>query len=371
MDRLVRFFHLLVFLLTSSLSVGANADHPSGRVTFINPGFENNGFWKSVTDTMKEAADQLGFELELHYADRQWPLMVEKAEAVIRKPAETDFLILVNEHQQAGDLLDRADKAGIPTLMLLNSLTEEQLKHYGLPRQKLKNWLGSITPDNEIAGYEMAKSLAVGSHSGDGVAMLTLAGDNATPASIYRLNGLDRALKEYPTLSELRRISVNWSDAEAYERTLLWLETGQPLSAVWAANDPIALGAIRAIRAKGLRPGTDVLVSGLNWSPEAIGSVLRGEMTLTHGGHFLAGAWAMVILYDYVHGHDFASIDSQISFPMTPIDNSNAQRYLDLFGSSDWSKVEFQKFSLTDMRQKSNYDFSLAKLIENASTSSK
>jgi len=341
----------------------------SQKVIFISPGHADQGFWKAVTDTMGAAAEQLGFELEIHHADRQWVKMVSKAERVIAQPDKPDFLILVNEYQQGARLLELADKAGIPTLMLLNSLTQKQRDKYGAPREHLKNWLGSLTPDNEIAGYEMAQSLVQAidarvAKNSEPIALLTLAGDNSSPASLYRLQGLDRALNNFSLLKEQRRISVNWSGNEAYNRTRLWLQSGQPLRAVWAANDPIGLGAIKAIREAGLKPGIDVMISGLNWSPEAIEHVINGEMTLTHGGHFLAGAWVMVMLHDYVQGRDFATTSTEVHFPMTAINQTNAPIYLKHLGNQQWSRVDFGKFSLSQASQQPGYQFTLTKLLQ-------
>ena len=251
--------------------------------------------------------------------------------------------------------------------MLLNSLTPEQRDIYGAPREQLKNWLGSLTPDNEIAGYEMAQSLVLNTkqeNNSSSIALLTLAGDNNTPASLARLKGLDRALNDFPVLKEQRRTSVNWSGDEAYKRTRLWLQSGQKLGAVWAANDAIGLGAIKAIREAGLKPGIDVKVSGLNWSQDAIKHVINGEMTLTHGGHFLAGAWAMVMLYDYVQGHDFNAISAEVNFPMTAINQANAPDYLEHFGNQQWSRIPFKNFSLTHSKKLTRYPFTLTKLLQ-------
>lgn len=356
-------YHLVVLLLTFIPTVNA----ASYSVVFINPGHAEQGFWRAVTSTMSAAAEQLGFELEVQYADRQWAKMVHNAENVIARADKPDFLILVNEYQQGARLLALADKAGIPTLMLLNSLTPEQRDIYGAPRQQLKNWLGSLTPDNEIAGYEMAQSLVHNSrpeNNSSSIALLTLAGDNNTPASLARLKGLDRALNDFPMLQEQRRISVNWSGDEAYKRTRLWLQSGQALGAVWAANDAIGLGAIKAIREAGLKPGIDVQVSGLNWSQDAIKHVMNGEMTLTHGGHFLAGAWAMVMLYDYVQGNDFNAMSTEVYFPMMAINQANAPDYLAHFGSQQWSSIHFKNFSLSHSATLTRYQFTFAKLLQ-------
>jgi len=341
------------------------------KVVFISPGHADQGFWKAVTDTMEAAASQLGFELEVHHADRQWVKMVRKAETVIARDDKPDFLILVNEYQQGARILELADKSGIPTLMLLNSLTPEQRVTYGAPREHLKNWLGSLTPNNEIAGYEMAKSLVRDVNTREEkntqpITLLTFAGDNTSPASLYRLKGLDRALNDFPMLKEQRRFSVNWSKDEAYKRTRLWLQSGQKLDAVWAANDAIALGSIKAIREAGFKPGHDVSVSGLNWSKQAIRHVMNGEMTLSHGGHFLAGAWVMVMLYDYVNGHDFQTISAEVHFPMTAITQANASDYLEHFENQQWSKINFKDFSLSNTP---SYQFTLAKLLQSVSQS--
>ncbi|MEH6450502.1 MAG: ABC transporter substrate-binding protein [Oleispira sp.] len=340
------------------------------RVVFINPGLAGKGFWHDVSATMSAAADQLGFELDVYYCDRQWLKMVRKAEGVINGPDKPDFLILVNEYQEGARLLAMADKAGIPTLMLLNSLTPEQHATYGAPGEQLKNWIGSLIPDNEIAGYEMARSLVFVTESDDPqedgllpIPLLALAGDNNTPASKMRLKGLDRALNEFPQLKEQRRISVHWSDENAYKRTRLWLESGELFGAVWAANDAIALGAIKALREAGLKPGVDVKIAGVNWSPEGIQHVISGDMTLTHGGHFLAGAWAMVMLYDVVQGHDFKEGSAEVQFPMTAINSANAAEYLNYFGSRQWSRIPFKHFSLTHSKSSAGYQFTLEKLI--------
>ncbi|MEH6811563.1 MAG: ABC transporter substrate-binding protein [Motiliproteus sp.] len=338
------------------------------RVAFINPGFEDKGFWNAVSATMQAAADSLGFELEILYSDRQWPKMVENGKALLSREQTPDYLILVNEHQQAPTLMKLAEERGVKTILLLNSLTAEQTQALGVPRQRLHRWIGSLTPDNEIAGYEIATSVIDGAKSAgivddNEVNMIALAGDFKTPASIGRLDGLDRALKSHPEAKLERRFTVNWSFDKAYRQTQLWLESQGQLDAIWAANDPIALGAIKALREAGKTPGKDVMVAGLNWSPEALVLVERGEMTLTHGGHFLAGAWVMVLLYDYDQGVDFATPAADVRFPMTAIDRSNVSAYRQALGDGDWSRIDFSRFSRRNHPEQSGYDFSMAALL--------
>ncbi|RVU34587.1 sugar ABC transporter substrate-binding protein [Hwanghaeella grinnelliae] len=355
---------LSVCLAAASPTPGFTSEPPK-RVLFVNPGFADKGFWKAVSETMEAAATALGFELTIVSGDRKWPLMVSRGLAALND-LKPDYAILVNEHQQVPQLMEAAEADGIKTILLLNGLTADQEARMNGPRQTLSNWLGTITPDNEIAGYEMAQSLlTAGGALGldkDGLSILTLAGDFKTPASIVRLQGLDRALQEFRPLSEARRITVNWSERQAYERTKIFLKTSR-VDGIWAANDPIAIGAIKASREAGKEPGRDIVVTGLNWSREAVDLVRDGKMTLTHGGHFLAGAWVIVLLYDYENGKDFAEISSHLSFPMSSIHAGNADAYVDAFGDGDWSKINFKHFSRAENPSLKKYPFNLTALL--------
>jgi len=362
-------FRLLVGVVIAmsilTAGVSAQAANHSKSILFINPGYQDKGFWKAVTDTMRAAASHFGYQLHVVSGDRKWPLMLSRGLDAINT-VNADYIVLVNEHQQAPALMKAAEERKTPYLLMLNNLTEEQEKAWGGPREKLKHWLGTITPDNEIAGYEMALSLEQHASKRRGqdntIPLLTLAGDYKTPASISRLAGLERALADSSALIEKRRITVNWSEEEAYERTSIYLRAND-VGAIWAANDNIATGAIRAIREAGKTAGKDIVVAGLNWSTAGIRAVIDGTMTLTHGGHFLAGAWSVVVIHDHNQGRDFVDIAKHLSFPMSAITRENAARYLTHFRNEDWSKINFSKFSRADNTALRDYPFNLQTIL--------
>jgi hypothetical protein len=99
-----------------------------------------------------------------------------------------------------------------------------------------------------------------------------------------------------------------------------------------------------------------VLVGGLNWSQDAVKLVLDGEMVVTHGGHFLLGAWAMVVLRDHHDGRDFAEEDVRLQIPMGAIDLPVARRFPEI-GKVDWRQVDFTKFSKTRNPAVKRYEF--------------
>lgn len=335
------------------------------RVAFINPGYGNKGFWKDVRDTMQAAADQFGFDLIVFDSDRDWKMMIESAQKVFALDPPPDYIIAVNEHQQGTRIILEAEERGIPVIMLLNDLTQAQKDTYGYPGRDIQNWIFTLTPDNERAGYDIAMSLIDAARLANDdllpkkLCLLSIAGDRKTPASLQRLDGLDHALGRYPVLHERRRLVANWSFDEAYRQTAAWLDRGECVDAVWAANDDIALGAIAALEATGRVPGKNVFVGGLNWSPEGVQNVKDGKMTLTHGGHFFAGAWVMVLLHDYIKDVEFLKENHEISFRMEAVTRENLLYFEDVLLNRDWSKIDFSRFSLVNSPPGAEYHFGL------------
>jgi ABC-type sugar transport system substrate-binding protein len=192
--------------------------------------------------------------------------------------------------------------------------------------------------------------------------VLALAGDVGTPASNDRVRGLKRAVGVMSKLlgpGSVQLVDVrnlDWTEEGAQASVREFVHAGQRIDAVWAANDHMAFGAITALREAGYKPGVDVVVGGLNWSQGGIDRVLNGEMVVSYGGHFLGGAWAMVILRDYHDGRDFAEEDVRLQFPMGAIDLPVARRFPEI-GNVDWRNVDFTRFSKTRNPKITHYDF--------------
>lgn len=355
-------------LSASSLSHGMSA-------TFINPGKEGERFWDMVTETMKAAADDFGIDLEVIYAQRNRVQMAQFGIEVTQRATPPDYLILVNEEQAAEKILLAAHGKQIRTLMLLNDFLPEQRERVGEPGGKHPNLLGAITPDNYGAGKRMMTALLKCAEArGDKAPFHTLAigGDQLTPASIDRNNGAMEVLDAQPQVAKLDRfLYANWNQQEAEALTQNYLQWAQrneiAPSAIWAANDPIAFGARSALEKAGLKPGKDVCLVGLNWSAQGLELVRNGEMLLTDGGHFLAGAWAMVLLSDYHQRHQQG--DSQpighVRFQMQSIDGNNIERYTTTLGDENWGKIDFTRFTLNENQSYSDYDFSLNRVLQN------
>jgi len=60
---------------------------------------------------------------------------------------------------------------------------------------------------------------------------------------------------------------LDWSAATAEKSVCEFIQTGPRIDALWTANDPMALGAMTALREPGYVPGKDFLPSALLCQP--------------------------------------------------------------------------------------------------------
>ena len=184
-----------------------------------------------------------------------------------------DYLIATNDVDAGPEVIRLADAAHVKLILLNNELNEKDWAEFGEPRTKYRSWLGSIVPDHEGAGYGIATEIlteAARIKAKRPLKILALTGDHETPASNERVRGLKRAVADMtkllgPASVELVEVRyLDWTAKTAEASVRQFTATGPHFDALWAANDPMALGAISALNEAGYKPGEDVLVGGLN-----------------------------------------------------------------------------------------------------------
>jgi ABC-type sugar transport system substrate-binding protein len=334
------------------------------KVVFISPTGPPE-FWNLVTTTMKAAAAELGIDVDVFDTRRSREQAIAITKEVLGAARRPDYIIATNDVGAGGEIIELADAAQVKLILLNNDIDPKEWPTYGLPRQKHRNWLGSIVPDHEGAGYGIGAAIlseAARLKRNRPLRVLALTGEATTPAAVERVRGLKRATGVMSSLLGANSIDLmdvlylDWTAKTAESAVRELTADGRKVDVLWAANDPMALGAMAALSARGQRPGGDVLVGGLNWSQPAIDKVLSGEMVLTHGGHFLLGASAMIMLRDYQDGRDFIEEDLRLQVPMTAMDRALARRFPEI-GRIDWSKVDFARFSKTRNPNLARYEF--------------
>ena len=175
---------------------------------------------------------------------------------------------------------------------------------------------------------------------------------------------MQRALAENPQVRLRQLVYGGWTQQRAYEQAKQLLVRYPNVSLVWAANDEMAFGAMRAASEVGKVPGKDVLFSAVNTSPEALQAVVDGRLSALLGGHFTLGGWALVELHDHAQGVDlnqYGGRDRQIPL-LQLIDRDHARRILAMGASPDYG-VQFRKLSAKGRPVSYRYPFNLQTLM--------
>ncbi|WP_342616415.1 ABC transporter substrate-binding protein [Rhodoferax sp. GW822-FHT02A01] len=340
-------------------------------VAFINPGKSDEAYWVAVAESMKAAADSLGITLEMRFVERDHPRALAVAKEIASRPKaeRPDYLILTNDYDLGPKQLSLLEGSGIRCFFAFSPPSVAARKEIGAPRQRYPFWIGSLQPHASDAGYLTARSLiakgrAEKAQAPDGkLHMLAIAGDRSTPASIERNEGMRHAVLDAGDVVLDQEVFADWSRDKAAEQSAVLYGRYPGTRLVWAGSDQMAFGAMQTWEKRGGKPGQDAWFSGVNTSQEALEAVQSGRLTALAGGHFIAGAWALVMIYDYAHGRDFADEGLELDRPMfTLFDAESAERFRARYASG-YSRIDFRKYSKVLNPQVKHYNFSFEQLI--------
>jgi ABC-type sugar transport system substrate-binding protein len=341
-------------------------------VAFINPGKSDEVYWVTAAQAMQAAARSLGMTFEVQYAQREPLKTLEIAREMVARPAgkRPEYIVVTDDYSVADRLLAIIDPAGVKSFLAYSSIPVDQRGGIGSPRGKYKGWLGSLEPQAEDAGYLTARALIERGNKEKAFGrdrklhMLAIAGDRSTPSSINRNQGMRRAVAEAPMVVLEEEVYAAWTRENAAQQAESLYRRYPDVKLIWAGNDLMAFGAMAAWEKRGGKPGVDAWFSGINTSTEALEAVKSGRMASLAGGHFITGAWALVMIYDYHHGHDFADEGLELRRPMfaefTP---ALADRYIERF-SGGFDGVDFSRYSKVRNSKLRRYNFGFAQLLE-------
>lgn len=359
---------MAVSLLACALLLAAPAqasDKP--LVAFANPGGKGDAFFQLMTDFMQAAANDLGFELEVYYGDRNHVLIDENITAIFNKSPLPDYIIGMNARGSGERLLEMAELTGIKTVFVNQSFLGEARGRAGYPGENFKHWLFEYLPDDVHSGYLLARTLieealAKGLTDANGrVQILAISGHDASPASVLREEGLKKAVAEYPSAMLRQVVHASWKRNLAREQTKGLVSRYPEISVIWAASDKMALGVCEGLRELGKQPGGQILTGGVDWASLAMNMVENGDFTVTVGGHFMDGAWALVMLYDIIHGSRLPRPDKST---FSGITKKNIASYKANFNTGNWDKIDFTRFSKHANPELEHYEFGLDAVLK-------
>ncbi len=171
----------------------------------------------------------------------------------------------------------------------------------GLNPMDYKYYVAHSTVDGVKQGYEIANAMFKEFKTPGKGKILALQGQLGNDSAIERYQGLKNALAENPGVELLDTQVADWNTQKALTISETWLSKYPDIDGIWCANDSMSLGALQALKAKGLNG--KVKVVGVDGVPEAIEAIEKGDMVCTVANNgYLQGGYMTALTYAVYSG---------------------------------------------------------------------
>lgn len=336
---------------------------------FIRPDSKER-FWDITEEAMRAACEDLNIKFTVYHENNDPFKTVQKIQQIVAKDDKPDVVFLKPAGLTLPQILRTLDGAGVDIFTFNAAVPEAILTKTGAPREKYAHWIGRMHPDDVNAGYRIAEYLYKSAkqktgRKNDVVTMVAIEGANMVTPSDTRLAGLRMVVEKYDDFIMLESAEGYWAEKASEKVASIFLKKYPDLDAIWSVNDISAIGIVNAIQARGLQPGKDVFVVGIDWLPETFEYIKRGEIETSLGGHFMGGAWAVILAYDYRNGHDFAQEHGvSLLYNMQMIDRNNVETYGSKIQNMEWTDIDFKMLTKTHNLELKKYEFNVLKLLD-------
>jgi ABC-type sugar transport system substrate-binding protein len=202
-------------------------------------------------------------------------------------------------------------------------------------------------PDEVSAHKAVATELfkAITAKFGDGT-IVAVTGVPGHITDISRSRGRDEALKDFPKITLAGSLPGNWNREDSLKATEDLLSRYKNIVGIVAQNDDQAQGVIAGLKAAGLQPGVDVLVSGADGTSNAARAIKAGQQVSTSANSpaYIAALFTGRI-YDLTHGWVPRASERLQYWKSITTTQANIDAYLDRFVDNKVEPFDYRKVS--------------------------
>jgi len=158
--------------------------------------------------------------------------------------------------------------------------------------------MDSVLTDNQQGGYQATRYLLTLGHRR--IACIT--GPSQLTPSAERVTGYRNALKEAGiAVDDTLILAGDFQSQSGYEAMRELLSLSPPPTAVFVCNDLMAIGAMRAVRERGLQIGPDIAITGFDDIPLVQHTI--PPLTTVHQPIYQIGKRVTQMLIDLLQGN--------------------------------------------------------------------
>lgn len=237
------------------------------RVGFSQIGAENP--WRTAeTNSIREEGAKRGYDLRFSDAMGRQEAQISALNTFIAQ--QVDAIILAPKVETGWEpVLMSAKRANIPVILVDRGVTVTDDSLYAT----------LIASDFVEEGRRAGRWLA---ERTNGVARIVeLQGTPGAAPANDRGRGFREALKDFNQMEIVRSQTGDFNRAKGKEVMEAFLKADPEITAVYAHNDDMALGAIQAIEEAGKQPGKDILVVSIDGMKEMLEAIAAGKANCT------------------------------------------------------------------------------------------
>lgn len=228
---------------------------------------EANPFRIAETESIRQAAEEAGVaQLLVTNADSQLSKQIADIQDMLAQGAQ--FLIVAPLNSDGLEpAFEAAKEQGVPVLTIDRKVNAEPCSDY-------LSFLGSdFVEQGRRAADQMIEATG-----GEGSVAILL-GSSGNNVTTDRTDGfVDQVEAEAPGLEIVAQQTGEFSREKGQQVMEQLLRSNPEITAVYAENDEMALGAIVAIQAAGLDPGEDVKIVSIDGTRNAVQAIIDGDI---------------------------------------------------------------------------------------------
>lgn len=284
-----------VFVIATALS---GCDKPSGGISAggakkLTVGFAQVGAesaWRTAeTDSIKSEAEKRGVNLKFSDAQGKQDNQIKAVRGFIAQGVDAIILAPVVETGWE-PVLREAKLAKIPVVLVDRGVKVEDESIFATLIAS------DFVAEGKMAGDWLAKK------TGGKAQIIELQGTPGAAPAIDRKKGFEEAIKDKPEMKIIASQSGDFRRSGGKEVTEALLKVHAGVTAVYAHNDDMALGAIQALEEAGKKPGTDVIVLSIDGVKGAFEAMAAGKLNCTVECNPLLGPMAFDAVEKAVKG---------------------------------------------------------------------
>lgn len=272
--------------------------------------FDDN-FLTIVRNAIKTKADaQGGVVVQFEDAKTDVAQQIQQVENFVSQGVD---VIILNPVDTKGvkPMIKLAESANIP-LVFVNRKPEIELGEN----------MAYVGSDSKLAGTLQMEAIA--EKLGGKGNVYVLMGVLSSEATRDRTAGVEEIVAKYPDMKVIDKQTAKFQRKEAIDVVTDWVLSGEKIDAIASNNDEMAIGAIMALKQSGK---TDVVIAGIDGTPDAIEFMKKGDLSLTiFQDAFGQGEGALDAALKLVKGE---KTEKDILVPYQVITPENYQDFID------------------------------------------